>query len=165
MFPTLERNARRVKPSLWRVLRDLANGRRPWPLLLYGSVGTGKTFAALSLCDIVQSSLYCTIEEACSTVMGDTRYRDKSSFWNMVARLELVVVDEIGARERVGDLHYSTLKEIIDTREFRGHKRAIYISNLGPVELAKVYDDRLCSRICFATRFDLAGNDRRKETS
>ena len=148
-----------VDPSLRTVLAELSRGLRKWPLLLQGDVGTGKTLAALCLCDWVRRASYYTIERACSIVMGDDR--DELVFWDRIASDDLIVIDELGGREKVGDLHYSTLKQILDTREAEGEKRAIYITNLTIERLTELYDDRVCSRLCFGSRFELTGIDRR----
>jgi hypothetical protein len=73
----------------------------------------------------------------------------------------LVVLDEIGARQKVTDLHYSAVKEFADVRELDHSGVAIYISNLEPMQLANVYDDRIASRLLCGTWYKLDGKDRR----
>ena len=73
----------------------------------------------------------------------------------------LVVLDEVGARQKVGDLQYSTIKNFADVRELDHGRVAIYISNLAPEAIGRVYDDRIASRMLCGRWFSLGGTDRR----
>jgi len=158
----LHRSINQVAPALTKVFRDLFEGRRPWPLLLTGGVGTGKTLAALALADYCRSAAYYTIDEVCDVVMGSDG-NAKYCLDRAVDEVKLMIIDEIGARENTGDLLYGRLKKILDRREARASSKAIYISNLLPSELADVFDERICSRLCCGTRFELNGPDRRMQ--
>lgn len=145
-----------VDETLVRVFRDLVSGALPWPLFLYGGVGTGKTFAALSLADFVLSAAYRTVEQMCDEVMTGASLeflKDK----------DLLVLDELGERTETGSLRYTTVKRVLDSREMYACRVAVYISNLPPSKLAEpgIYDDRVVSRLTAGTVFKLDGSDRR----
>jgi len=72
----------------------------------------------------------------------------------------LLVLDEIGAREKVSDSHYEIVKHALDARIDQG-KPMVIISNNTPEELAKLYDGRIYSRIASGTVLNVTGEDRR----
>lgn len=153
--PRLERSLSLVKPGLLDVLRGLVIGEIRWPLFVYGEAGAGKTRAALSLCDHVPSAYYLTAEQICTEIL------DRRDFvtWRYLRDYSLVVVDELGTRQNPGDLEYTAVKRVADEREDRA---TIYISNVGPDELPKAYDDRIASRVLCGTVFHLVDGDRRR---
>lgn len=145
-----------VDPDLRKVFRALVTGQTPWPLFLHGPVGTGKTMAALCLCDHVDNSYYRTV-----SALADNRMA-KGSDMEHVAKVRLAVLDEIGAREKVGDLIYEVVKEFADRRERHG-RVAVYVSNLDAQELARLFDDRVADRLLCGTKHELGGKSRRHE--
>ncbi len=145
-----------VEPTLVELFRKLAVGKQAWPLYLHGAVGTGKTAAALCLADMAETAGYWHVESLCDQVMGSG-----GDVWQTVEEKNLAILDELGTRERVTDLHYSSVKRFVDCRDLQGNKPAIYISNLDPKALADVYDARITSRVLRGTWFELAGEDRR----
>jgi len=159
LLPEIKRSMSLVDSQLRDVLRDLANGVRPWPLLLTGAAGGGKTFAALSLCDFVQTAGFWTLETACDAILA--RGDEKARLIREARVKNLLVLDEIGIRDRTGDLERTTLKRILDLREQLQGRRTVVISNRTPSELAAVYDDPIVSRLACGTRFTLDGADRR----
>jgi DNA replication protein DnaC len=162
LLPGVPRSMVAVDPVLRELFRELTAGRAPWPLFLFGNVGGGKTSAALALCDVVATAAYFTADGLCCAILE----QDPSSvrdLWQTIEAKSLIVLDEIGARSNTTDFAYSTLKRAIDARDQHAGRAAVYISNLGPAELARLYDERLASRILCGTRFELSGTDRRFE--
>ena len=149
-----------VDKSLVEVFRGLTTGKAPWPLFLWGPAGSGKTRACLSLCDHIQGSRYVTVREACDAVMSSGFRRWEC---DQEDSLPLFVLDELGTRLKAGDLEYSTIMEIFDSRERRWQNVAIYVSNLAPRDLAIQYDDRIASRVLSGTVFWLDDVDRRQK--
>ncbi len=143
-----------VSPGLQDVLRDLSNGASDWPLYIYGETGRGKTSAALALADFCELSFFATLEGLTNSVM------DRSIDWELIGWADLAILDEIGAREKAGDLSYSTIYNFWERRE-RREQRTIYIGNLSPEKLQSVFDDRIASRLTFGTVVELTGRDRR----
>ncbi len=176
----LLKNLPRSMPEVDAALRDvfgrLVRGKAPWPLLLFGAVGTGKTRGALALCDVVfeapkdpescidcfrvPNPAYMTLENLCTAVI---RNRDTDE-WRHVNEGILLVLDEIGSRANIGDLQCSTLQRVLDVREQQHNRVGIYISNLSPSQLAGLYDDRIMSRLTCGTVFKLSGPDRRQRS-
>ncbi len=97
------RSLRAVNPDLLRVLTDLAEGRSPWPLFIFGGCGTGKTSAALALADIVETASYHTADGLASFVMNRGGDEAEAEF-DRIGGKHLAVLDELGARLNVGDL-------------------------------------------------------------
>jgi hypothetical protein len=157
LFPMLPRSMKGVPAEVVTAFRSLVAGKAPWPLLLHGPAGGGKTCAALALADFAESAAYWTADGLVDAHMGP----GKVDVWEAVQGKALVILDEIGAREKVTDLAYSTIKQLVDVREMSCNRVAIYVSNLGPDRLAGLLDDRLASRMLCGTVVEVAGEDRR----
>lgn len=133
----------------------LAAGKARWPLLIWGPVGSGKSYAGLAFCDLIRHPRFSTLEQECDAVMRrESRSYDPD---------ELIVLDEIGERSKVGDLQYATLKGTLDHREFQHQRIGLYISNLSPGEIGEMFDDRVASRLTAGSVFRLEATDRRGE--
>jgi len=147
----------RVDPNLVAIMRELVNGVAPWPLLLYGSPGTGKTAAGKLLNAVVYKSVMALASDY-EAVAFDL----ESQTWSDIKKSELVVVDEIGARTRqANEYSFQAMKTILDWREDYKNRTGVYISNLEPTALSKVYDDRIVSRLMAGTVYEIKGVDMR----
>jgi DNA replication protein DnaC len=82
----------------------------------------------------------------------------QAELWDEIARCPLVVLDELGARERVSDWSYDCVKRLLDERE---GKPLLAVSNLDPEALTRVYDDRIASRLTQGAVQFVGGPDRR----
>lgn len=151
------------------LIRSLAEGEAKWPLFLHGPAGTGKTCAGLCLTDYVDYGQYWTLSRLCAHVIeiqhdrvtNDAGYRvSVESFWNRMMGSPLVVLDEIGCRDRVSDHVYECLKNVLDVRH---RKPLVCISNLQVEKVEELFDDRIASRLCEGTVLKLGGKDRRIE--
>jgi DNA replication protein DnaC len=143
------------------VIRELVEGKLPWPLSMLGSVGTGKTCAALCLLDYAGGD-YWTATDWANTLSyaregrytideeGQTRRISPIQMWQRCQRLPLFVLDEIGLRSRASDHQYESVKGVIDARK---GKPLVVISNLDLPGLEKVYDDRITDRLIEGTVF------------
>lgn len=168
--PITDKPANRTPNSVsepWRSqIRDVCEGRLPWPLTMWGSVGTGKTCAALCILDrCIFSRRYFTVTTFCERVrlveQGKIEYVSITTFWREWESADVTCLDELGSRssrDKVSDHHYDTIKRAIDLRQ---EKPAIWISNLSLEELAQVYDDRIASRLSEGTVIAMNGEDRR----
>lgn len=113
---------------------------------------------------------YFTTSELCQTVIdlnfgrlswskeghGGTLTSDM--FWRDVSSVPLVVLDEIGSRDRVTDHHYDAVKRVLDERM---NRPLVLISNLSLEEVERLYDDRIASRMGAGTVMNVQGKDRR----
>lgn len=161
LLPSVERSLRQVDPALLRLLGDLVEGRAAWPLLLYGPPGTGKTSAALATADVVESAAYWNAEDLATFTMRREAAEVDAEFEH-IGRKHLAILDEIGCRQSVGDLAFTSLKRFADVREQQGSRVAIYVSNVEPNRLLELFDERIYSRLTCGTVFELTGPDRRK---
>ncbi len=170
-WPRQDRAIDGIDQILRSAIRNLVSGQAPWPLFLHGAPGTGKTCAALCLLDHCQGE-YFTVPMLCSRMnqakqggvqwshegRGGTWY--EHDLWHIVSTAGLVVLDEVGCRERVSDAHYEAVKGVIDERHFRP---LIAISNLPLADLGTFYDSRIVSRLASGTVIELGGKDQRIE--
>lgn len=167
----VERSLDRIDPQLRAKIGKLADGSAPWPLFLHGKAGAGKTCAALCLLDHA-GGRYFTAADLCQTLAdikcerlewdhegrGGTLTMER--FWGQQQSAPLVVIDELGTRDKVSDHQYESIKQMLDVRYA---KPLICISNLEPATIERVYDDRIFSRMMAGTIIDLADVDRRLE--
>ncbi len=161
LLPNVDRSLRSVEAELLRVLENLAAGRLIWPLLLWGRPGRGKTCAALALADVTATAVYTTADGLASMTINRDGAEVDAEF-DHIGTKQLAILDELGTRDKVGDLAYSVVKRFADVREQQAGRVAIYISNVAPNELSGLYDDRLASRLLCGTVFELTGADRRR---
>jgi DNA replication protein DnaC len=167
--PQISRTIAEVDKTLREALRATAFGELPWPLFIHGPAGTGKTCAALSLLDHAGGE-YFTSASLCEKVIDAQQERLSWShegrsgilwpemFWRAIAREPLVVLDELGTRDKVSDHGYETIKRLLDERQGRP---LIAISNHSLETLERIYDDRVASRLATGTVVELQGADRR----
>lgn len=152
-----------------QVVRQLVAGEKPWPLVMMGSPGSGKTCTALCLLDYVGGEYY-TVWSLCDLLVqsqqgrleiesnGEIRRTYPAQFWGRVARSPLVVLDELGCRDRASDHHFECVKNLIDARH---GKPLVVVSNHQLDDLARLYDDRIASRLAAGTVVEVGGKDRR----
>ena len=155
-----------VASHYWEAILRCIMAEAPWPLVMLGEAGTGKTCAALCVIDWLANRKYWTMVSLCEELIavqnGLREYGEQEDnphwWWRRYKELDCVVVDELAAREKVSDFQYETLKRAIDDRHGRP---AIFISNLELSEIAKAYDDRIASRLAGGTIIRFTGGDRR----
>lgn len=165
----IPRNVTGIDAELRKVIRDLVSGEAPWPLVLYGPAGTGKTCAALCLLDYA-GGIYFTVSDLCNKLIQSQQGRLEwthegrggvvwpDAFWHKIGTARLAVLDELGCREKVSDAHYEAVKQFVDERAF---KPFVAITNLSLQQLGATYDDRILSRLAAGTKVQLGGPDRR----
>jgi len=160
----IQRELAGVDERLWRRLMDVCTAGGPWPITLIGGVGVGKTCAALCMLDRVsRMRQYRTVADLVLAVnnwrRGNSVSPSEGEVWRWWQRAAFTVLDELGARDRVSDAAYEIVKKAIDLRQ---NKPSVFISNKGLDDLARVYDDRIASRLNAGTVIDLSGwKDRR----
>lgn len=158
-----------VPEKFERVLSDLIDGRAEWPLLVIGSVGTGKTYAACSVLDRY-GGVYHTAHGLCEKLIiaddrgipwqtpGEAGIWRSEQLWRHIDLHPVIVVDELGVRGVATPTQRSRIQEVLDRRE---GKPLILISNFGLEELTKLYDERVISRAARGEVLYLSGPDRR----
>lgn len=171
-LPRVRRVPEAILDALRGELRDLVTGKSPWPLYLHGKAGVGKTCAALCLLDYAGGE-YHTVSGLCDLLIraqqgrlewsnvgvGGTLWPEQ--VWDKIAKAPLLVLDELGTREKVSDAHYEVVKTAIDERH---GKPFVVISNHSLETVAALYDERIFSRLSAGTVLLLEGKDRRLES-
>lgn len=166
-----------VEEPLKIVFRALVRGQERWPLFLHGKAGTGKTCAALALLDHLWpwQQAYATTVDLTSAVMASYDKNRPDFDWQQFGPYRilndsredtpsdkrgaaLMVLDELGMRDKVTDTHYECVKRVLDMR--RGQP-LILVSNHGLKEIETLYDGRIASRCAAGTVVELRGRDRR----
>lgn len=159
-LPQKPREIVQIDPQIRGIFRQLIAGELPWPLTLLGPAGTGKTCAGLCLVDAA-GGWYYTVAELCDEfIQAQQRSIEITTrrLWDRIEQTVLVVIDELGSREKVSDHHYDVVKRLLDKRE---NMPAVFISNHSLEKLAAIYDDRLASRLAYGTILIVKGRDRR----
>lgn len=136
-------------------------------LLLYGSVGTGKTFIAScianALIDRGHPCLVTNFARLTNTLSGSY---DRQTFIDGLNRFDLIVIDDL-ASERETTYMSEIVQSIIDAR-YRAGKPLIITTNLSANDLRHPEDvrrQRIYSRLFeMCIPFEVKGNDRRKST-
>lgn len=161
--PEVPRDRARIPRALVVALRDCSDGRSPWPLFVYGPAGVGKTCAGLYLADrVARGSVgFTDFAGLCGRMADAKNGRDTltaEQLWRQWAGHGLCVLDEIGLRDAVSDHVYEVAQRAID---LRAGKPLLVLSNLDLNALAKVFDDRVASRLASGTVVHVDGPDQR----
>lgn len=135
-------------------------------LLLYGPVGTGKTFAACEVANaLIDRGIPCYVTNFArlsNTIQG--LFDDRQCYIDSLSRYDLLVIDDLGA-ERKSEYMQEIVWTIIDAR-YRSGKPMIITTNLSMDEIknpANINYSRIYDRIierCFP--LEVAGKSRRR---
>ena len=136
-------------------------------LLLFGSVGTGKTYIAVCIAnELIDRGYPCLVTSFARLVnkIGGL-YTDKQEFIDGLNRFDLLVIDDLAA-ERDTEFMGEIVQNIIDSR-YRSGKPLIVTTNLTSDELqnpADIRKQRTYSRLYeMCIPFCVKGNDRRQK--
>lgn len=135
----------------------LADGRG---LLLFGTVGTGKTYAAAAIANEIMESGFSAVMLSLVQVVNS----GTDSFEDCIRNADLLIFDDLGS-ERTTDYALERVYNAVDIR-YRTNKPVVYTTNL-PLDTLKNPDDIRFARIydrvlerCFPIQF--VGKSRRK---
>ena len=169
-----------VPDALRAVVRGLLCGARPWPLYLYGDSGVGKTSLALILLDLcgphgvgddgsperVRDWFvgYCDvrcvpglkIDADKGRLLWSKRGDDRGTYaWHhllaAVKRAPLFVFDELGVGAATADFRLDAILEVVAERCVNPVRPFVVTGNVGPDELARIYDNRVARRVTWGT--------------
>ena len=136
-------------------------------LLLFGKVGTGKTFAAACIANaLIDSGVPCLVTNfarLCNTISG--LYDGKQDYIDGLNRFDLLVIDDL-ASERDTEYMGEIVQNIIDSR-YRTGLPLIITTNLTSEELkhpSEIRKQRIYSRLFeMCVPIEVKHSDRRKD--
>lgn len=155
-LPQMHRDWETVHIALRNVLKNMREGQQPWPLYLWGSVGSGKTRAILAFCDRLQLARYWTVRNLMEQMIE--HHPPWQHRWYRVPYV--TVLDELAIHDKATDFELDAVRCFADWRE---DLPAIYISNHPPAFMKSHYCERVESRLTNGTVYELKGHDRRKD--
>lgn len=134
-------------------------------LLLYGTVGTGKSFAAACIVNaLIEQGIPCMMTSV-SRVVNSGSFEERQAYIDGLDRFDLLVLDDLAA-ERDTEYMGEMMQSIIDAR-YRAKKPLIVTTNLTADELKRPADirkQRLFSRLYdMCVPIEVKGVDRRKQ--
>lgn len=156
-IPLLFRYARitKIKKQLADIMLD------DHSVFLWGSVGTGKTYASLAALrvDILRNKCAerTVFESLLSKIQAENFSED--SILKKYLNADVLILDDIGLRDT--EFARRILFRIIDTR-MEQNLKTVLISNLSPENLKKNMGERIFSRLQTYRIVKLTGNDKRK---
>lgn len=136
-------------------------------LLLYGSVGTGKTFISACIANaLIEQGHPCLVTNFARLINSISgMYEGKQEYLDRLTWFDLIVIDDL-ASERNTEYMGEIVQTIIDAR-YRCGKPLIVTTNLTPQELKHPQDvrkQRIYSRLFeMCVPVEVSGKDRRKD--
>lgn len=147
-----------INPQVRDVLRECMYGQSPWPCTLIGPAGTGKTCAALCVIECYAQRWAVQANDLAARLRRAILDGADGELWQQITDMDIMLLDDIGVRERVTDTAYDAVYQTIERR----HGRPLIVtSNLGMDDLGRRYDDRVVSRLSGGTWVVLEQGDRR----
>lgn len=165
----------RVIPKLVAAIHGTCEDKAPWPLVLVGEAGSGKTCAALCMIDHYGGVYVTTVQltemhaaAKCGTLTwlsGLPRTLDQ--LWQPLSNAYLLVLDELAERSVVSDSHFEAVKRLLDARldAVSPAMPTVVVSNLDLGGIARVYGDKVGSRLSAGTVLELSGDRRQRVDS
>lgn len=162
-WPAVDADARRV-------IGACRTGRSPWPLVMLGPTGSGKSCAALCVLDSCRWGVYFTVRQVVEKKMqaanGELYQKNPLSpnrvgeveMMDYLTRCELLILDEIAKRAECSPNETDIVHELLSRRH---GKPTIVISNRTLREIASAYDGAVASRLSAGTVLKMDGADRR----
>lgn len=162
-----------AQAHLW--VQEMAQGATPNVLVLYGSVGTGKTTSAVAAACLIQAltahenrfhvpgpgvQFYLATKLLREMKNFGNREAHEETLWK-VTRAKTLILDDL-TRPKTSDFDHESITEILDER--RGRLPTIVTSNANTEdELEASYGDHLASRLIGgSTVVKIMGLDRRR---
>ena len=135
-------------------------------LLLFGSVGTGKTYLAVCVANaLINKGTPCLVTNFARIVNEVQGTFEKQQYYDKLNTYPLLVIDDLSA-ERKTEYMQEIVFNVIDSR-YRANLPLIVTTNLTREELMRPADlssQRIFSRLFeMCTPIEVSGKDRRKE--
>lgn len=151
----------------------------PWPLVITGPAGTGKTCAALCLADRVRprpvpdhpgSTINTRVGPVCWKLSDLASHLSEirngkdigenfaqiitpQTVWDQWEKVPLAIIDEVNSPPSHDGLRGWHMEVVLKCLDSRYGRPTVVLSNHPIAEIAKLYDDRIASRMSAGTVF------------
>lgn len=133
-------------------------------ILLYGGVGTGKTYATACICnELMENGKTVLVMNLGLYLIKIQREwaEAENDVLNYVKTCDLLVIDDLGV-EKVSPFVLEKVFTLIDTR-YRSEKPMLITSNLSLNDINKTFGDRIADRIAGSClEYEVKGESKRK---
>lgn len=135
-------------------------------IFMQGDPGTGKTFAAMALCELFTrtkiSSLFCTQKQMAYNWI-ETFKSDINNYLDKINKVSLLVIDDFGTAELPPGF-LSFFMDVINTRMQWKDRGTVITTNLNNKKLNDYCGSALADRIMTGQQMKFEGKTRRKQT-
>ena len=132
-------------------------------LLLYGGVGTGKTYMAACIANALIEGKY-RVRMGTARNFADMAFDNKTEFAELLNLADLLILDDLSA-ERQTEYMQETVFQIVNTR-YEAKLPLIVTTNLTPEQIKapkSINEERIFSRLTRCFPVVVGGGDRRKK--
>lgn len=135
-------------------------------IVMQGSKGTGKTYAAMAICELFtrarESAMFITQRQLMSSWLETFKDVGCTNFIERLKNKELLVIDDFGTSE-ISDKFMAFFFDLIDHRMKWSSKGTIITTNLDDEKLSDFCGEALTSRLNTGQYFEFKDKDRRKK--
>lgn len=136
-------------------------------ILMQGEPGTGKTYAALAMCELFTrtspSAIFTTQKQMSNEWLNTFKEDIAGNYIDRISSVSLLVIDDFG----IGEPNPKFLEffmDVINTRLKWSNRGTVITTNLEPATFARFCGDALSDRINTGQLFKFLGGTRRKKT-
>ncbi len=133
-------------------------------ILMQGTPGTGKTYAAMAMCELfTRKSRFCifTTQKQMSNNWLNAIGDHQNNYINSLTLTPLLVIDDFGTGE-VNPKFLEFFMDLINTRMQWNNRGTVITTNLNAQKLASFCGDALSDRLNTGQQFEFKGETRRK---
>lgn len=147
---------------------DTFNPEEPYGMLLYGDVGTGKTYMAAAIANRVLDRGFSVYQTDMHSIVGimESSFSDRRMNLERILRYDLLIIDDLGA-QRTTEYVMQHVYAIVDGRYRRG-KPMVITTNLSANDIARARNNEAWNRVydrilerCYLLK--VTGESRRRE--
>ncbi len=136
-------------------------------ILMQGESGTGKTYAAMGLCELFtrtsQSCRFFTQERLIKDWLESKNLLNPSTFIDKINNVSLLVIDDFGLRDCT-PAFLDLFMSIINTRMQWSNRGTVITTNLNEKKISEFCGEALTDRINTGQKFEFKDKSRRKPT-
>ena len=157
-----------VKQSEGKISYMLKFANKPSGIVLMrGDPGTGKTYAAMAICELFtrrnREAIFCTQKQMFTSWMDTFKTELCSEYISKIKAIPLLVVDDFGTSE-VSPAFMGFVMDLINTRMQWTNRGTVITTNLNNDKFSLFCGEALSDRIITGQIFEFKGQTRRKKT-